>query len=292
METPAVAVAIVNWNSARDTLALVARLDELYPELAVVVVDNDSSDDDSRLLAAGDLSCDVLKSGSNLGYGGGMNIAIRFLAETGATHAWLFNPDARPTPGSLEALTAHLDQAVALSPRQAISVDPVDTYCSAAFKDSFKVSRFTCTGCDLGVHEVDVVTGTGLLVDIAQFERVGGFDESYFHYKEEFDLVDRMAQSGSVRLVCSSLVVHERGGSLAHHSPRATYYEVRNELLYVSRAQAPSHRKVRQKLRWTARSLLGLVSTTLDRGDAAKRERLRLAAGALVDGWRGRGGRL
>ena len=247
METPSVAVAIVNWNSARDTLALVDELGELYPTLPVVIVDNASTPDDRAILRQGGIDENLFESGGNLGYGGGMNIAIRLLGEQGATHAWLFNPDARPTIGSLESLLVHIDGAAALSPRQATGAHHGDTYCSAAFKKGFKVSRFMCLGCDFGVHEVDVVTGTGLLVSIEDFQRAGGFDESYFHYKEEFDLVDRMSRTGAVRLVCNSLIIHERGGSLAHDSPRATYYQVRNELLYIDRAPESDLPKVPPK---------------------------------------------
>ena len=221
-----------------------------------------------------------------------MNIAIRLLGEQGATHAWLFNPDARPTIGSLESLLAHIDGAAALSPRQATGAHHGDTYCSAAFKKGFKVSRFMCLGCDCGVHEVDVVTGTGLLVSIEDFQRAGGFDESYFHYKEEFDLVDRMSRTGAVRLVCNSLVIHERGGSLAHDSPRATYYQVRNELLYIDRAPESDPRKYLQRIRWSLRTLWRTAETLATPRVTAKGERSQLLVKALIDGWRRRGGKL
>ena len=93
-----------------------------------------------------------------------------------------------------------------------------------------------CDGCPAGVHDVDVVSGAALLVDLRVAEQVGYMDESYFHYKEEVDFCVRVRLTGErVRFCCAYALRHERGGSLSHRSPMAHYYATRNELLFVRR---------------------------------------------------------
>jgi GT2 family glycosyltransferase len=145
------------------------------------------------------------------------------------------------------------------------------------------VAPFRCAGCDLGAHEVDVVTGTGLMLDVAWALRVGLFDENFFHYKEEFDLVRRIGGAGGrVGLVCAAEVWHRRGGSLSGSSPRAQYYHHRNEVLYVRKHYPhPLRRLVREPVHYKnlARAAVGTA--------LGGRDRRRRSLGVLAGYWDG-----
>jgi GT2 family glycosyltransferase len=223
MSEPVTAV-VLNWNCAPDTRLCVdaVRAGTVVPD--VIVVDNGSTEpfDDADV-----------KLDRNLGYAGGMNAGIWAAHGRGARWVWLLNADAVPHATALEQLLAHTDRFGVLTSSQVTGADS-QPYVVAAHLPGGKVRPLRCGGCADGVHEVDVVTGAAILVNVDAALSVGLFDERFFHYKEEFDLVRRIAHTGvRVGFVCGSTVWHRRGGSLATASPRARYYHHRNEVLYV-----------------------------------------------------------
>jgi GT2 family glycosyltransferase len=285
-DCPVLAV-IVNWNSSPDTLECVDHLRLLYPRLPILVVDNGSVDSDRAMLRAGlPRDVDLVISQENRGYAHGINQGLLAGKGRGFRWTWWINPDSRPRPGCLETLLSHSEGALALSPAQASSPSYAqgdEVYLTAASIRRGRVTPVICEGCSAGVHAVDVVTGTSLLVDVQAAYGVGLLDETYFHYKEEYDVLERIGRLGPVRLVCIARTWHRRGASLAHESAAAQYYRVRNELLYLRRrrrtwAVAP------RTGRLVVRTLWGIV-----RPGAARKVREATYRG-LTHGLRGRGG--
>ena len=73
-----VAVVLVNWNGATDTLATLASLDRVRgAELWPIVVDNGSRDDSVTRLRGARPDLEVVETGSNLGFAGGNLAGIR-----------------------------------------------------------------------------------------------------------------------------------------------------------------------------------------------------------------------
>lgn len=69
----AVAVVVLNWNGWRDMIACIHSLKKIdYPDYRIFVVDNASSDDSVARIEASFPELDVLQSGANLGFGGGL----------------------------------------------------------------------------------------------------------------------------------------------------------------------------------------------------------------------------
>lgn len=286
--TPDATAVIVNWNCASMTINCVAHLQQLYPRLSIVVIDNGSKQEDVEDLTAGLPNTVALRVlANNGGYGHGVNQALLDPQLVPTRWAWLINPDSMPAPACLEELLARGDGALALSPRQVTSPDFEDpdfvVYASAATIVDGRTSPFVCQGCSRGAHDVSVVTGTGLLLDVRTFRTEGGFDESFFHYKEEFELVERMGRHGKVLLVCAARHWHQRGASLDHQSASAAYYRVRNEFLYVRRRQV--------RAPWDARSmrLLARTALTIAKPNTGSAVRWGLIV-AAIDGMRNRGG--
>ncbi|MEH0980980.1 glycosyltransferase family 2 protein [Micromonospora sp. CPCC 205556] len=233
-----VVAVILNWNCADDTLRCLRAVLDGSTALEVVIVDNGSSDDSVEKLAGAAGPATLLRLDRNLGYAGGMNAGIREAQARGADWVWLLNADCVPRPDALATLLGQADRFVVATSLQTTSAEPSDPsaepYVVAAMLPKGKVRPFRCAGCAEGAHEVDMVTGAALLMRLSWVVRVGLFDERFFHYKEEFDLVRRISVAGGrIGFVCGSEVWHERGGSLSGSSPRARYYHHRNELLYV-----------------------------------------------------------
>ncbi|MGB2883829.1 MAG: glycosyltransferase, partial [Rhodoferax sp.] len=110
-----VCVIVLNWNGWRDTVACVASLLQMDGDnFTVLIVDNNSSDDSVRHISQAFPTLKLLHAGSNLGFGGGCNVGIRYALQHGAEYVWLINSDATVDRGALSALVhvADHDQSV------------------------------------------------------------------------------------------------------------------------------------------------------------------------------------
>lgn len=284
-DVPLVYIVVLNWNRADLTLACLDALQELaYGPYVVIAVDNGSTDGSEELIRAKFPELTFLQAGENLGYAGGNNLGIKAALEARADWIWILNNDTRPNRRSLSELVSAAREAGAaavISRQLPITGDGDETI---AFTIRGKLyGRVACGGCAVGFHVADVVTGPSLLLRADVLGEVGLFDERYFHYYEEVDLVERIRRAGwPVGLACRSVVRHLGGGTLARN-PQSHYYEVRNLLLY------------RRKLHGA-----GPLRTALSVGRALRlRDALRfrnvrfVTAGgfAMADALRGKGGR-
>jgi GT2 family glycosyltransferase len=230
-EAPAsatVAVIVLNWNGCEDTVACVEALRRMETEHTVLVVDNGSSDDSERRLRDAFPTLDIVQTGANLGYAGGNNIGIRRALADKPDFIWILNNDALPRANSLAELLG------AVGPRIGVLASRTEPSLRAtALRGQMPVS---CDGCEVGFHETDRVIGPSLFFRSEIFEKLGLFDEHYFHYLEDDDMATRAHRAGwRLGLACGSVVDHVGGASLAHWSPQASYYMVRNRTRFDRR---------------------------------------------------------
>ncbi|HWD45915.1 MAG TPA: glycosyltransferase family 2 protein [Actinomycetota bacterium] len=104
MAEPLVTVVVLNWNGARllpDCLDALAAQDLPEGQMAVWVVDNDSTDDSLELLRTRYPWVHTVPHTSNDGFAGGNNVALR---EVATPFVALVNNDARPEPAWLRRL--------------------------------------------------------------------------------------------------------------------------------------------------------------------------------------------
>jgi GT2 family glycosyltransferase len=101
---PLVTVVVLNWNGARllpDCLDALAAQDLPEGQMAVWVVDNNSTDDSLELLRTRYPWVRTIAHSSNDGFAGGNNVALR---EVATPFVALVNNDARPEPAWLRRL--------------------------------------------------------------------------------------------------------------------------------------------------------------------------------------------
>jgi GT2 family glycosyltransferase len=224
-------IVILNWNSCKDTLQAIESLTGC--EWAITVVDNASSNpQEAETIRRVHPDVTVLQTIKNLGYAGGMNVGLKWAAANGFTHAVLLNPDTLPTITVIESMI-RLSAGYAVVGTAQVTEDLIP-YVSAAHLQGRKPVPFMCeSACGEG-HDVDVVSGAAILVELNIAEQLNFIDEEFFHYKEEFDYCYRVGLSGGkLRYSCGAALIHRRGGSLPGASPMAVYYSYRNELLFL-----------------------------------------------------------
>lgn len=237
----AVTVVIVNYRTpelAKRCVAALRSERQLLPKLRAVVVDGGSADGSAEELADTLAKADYKGWASflplpiNGGFGWANNQAILTLAREAFAPEYihLLNPDAEVTKGAVELLLkelkAHPDCAAAGSQLLA----PNGSAVASAFRfpspgrELVNAAQSEALGRLLGISqtvvqatrsvEVDWVTGASVMLRAAALRETGLFDDGFFLYFEEVELMHRLRARGwTVRHVPESRVVHVEGAS-------------------------------------------------------------------------------
>lgn len=197
--------------------------------LRVIVLDNGSVDDSVMLLRkrfGGDI--DIFTLPSNEGVARGWNYAIR---ESDSLYKprffFLLNNDAKVDPSVLSELVGYAkrdSRAGILGPTVVDSDPPFDIQ-DARHK---------------GLKEPTVdyrIQGSAMLVRAEVFQDVGLFDEDYFAYGEEHDLMERMRRSSwtAVYVPTNGKVYHKGSATSSRMSSFEAYHRTRGGLLLAGK---------------------------------------------------------
>ena len=208
-----VAAVIVNYRTPGETAIAAAAVAGSAPEAEVVVVDNASGDRVAEALAREAPGARLVEESVNRGYGAACNRGAR---ETDRPYLLFLNSDAVVGPGAVAALADALDRdagLAAVGPRlrnpdgslqKSIRRLPTPwrIFCESAGLAFLSGGRaplegHTATRQDhTWAREVEALMGAALLVRRAAFEEAGGFDEAFFLYAEETDLMARWRERG------------------------------------------------------------------------------------------------
>lgn len=240
---------MLNWNGREDTLSCLDSLSRVdHPELAIVCVDNGSSDGSQRAIAERFPEVKLIEAGANLGYAGGNNLGIRYALEHDARWMMLVNNDASVAPDVVEGF----ERAVAARPHAGILAGKVyfaDRPQTVWFAGQRVSELLGYSGRPRGYgrqdgprysHIRDTGRAVGALMAISReaIDRVGLLDEDLFAYVEDVDWALRVRAAG--------LEVVYAPGARAWHSVSAStggeaasthtlYYGVRNTVTVLER---------------------------------------------------------
>ncbi|HEV7615625.1 MAG TPA: glycosyltransferase family 2 protein [Solirubrobacterales bacterium] len=207
-EARPVAVVIPSWNSLELLPRCLRSLRAQAVEIELLVVDNGSVDGTPALLEREGVA--RLRLPRNLGFAPAVN---RGVSETAAPAVLVLNADTALEPGCLKLLLAALDRDPGLA-----GVQPriLQLEASAGASGSVADARLYSAGqaltrdgrayeegageaqpaAALAGHEVFGVCGAACLLRREWFERLGGYDESYFAFYEDVDLNVRARIAG------------------------------------------------------------------------------------------------
>lgn len=241
-------VVIVNYRTPELTLAAVASLlpaRVAFPGLRAVVVDGGSADGSAERIAAGVATegwgdwIVSLPLAVNGGFAYANNRAIAALATAGLLPPLvaLINPDARVRPGALEAMTALFAREPDAGAVGALLVHEDGRPQSSAFRfpsirsefcrgartallDRLVGERPTVIGSDVAL-EVPWVTGAAVMFRTAALATTGLFDEGFFLYFEETELMHRLRAGGwAIWHEPAAQVVHDGAAATGAYDPK------------------------------------------------------------------------
>jgi hypothetical protein len=233
---PKVGAYVLNYNNHDDTReCLMSILEENAEGLDTYLVDNGSTNDSSRRVASS-LGVELLATGSNLGYAGGMNFAMRHARHKGFGLCLLVSSDVIFERGSIRHLLdcAGGQEFAIMAPVQArIAGGPVYSAGKRVSLATGEATHQTVVRRE-GPYPVTAADGAAYLVDVERVLAAGGFDERYFMYWEDMDLALRLAGLGGRILICpAARIVHKVSGTAGQDSPLQAYYSTRNRLLFL-----------------------------------------------------------
>lgn len=249
-------VAFRNAGEIADCLAALAR--STHTAFEVVVAENGGAEAFAALTAAvpeqlpGGQPVTLIDSGANLGYAGGVNVAMK--ARPDAEAWWIVNPDTLPDPGALAALVARLEQGdcaavggVLHNPQGRVQ----------AYGGRWRPWLARCvsigSGATLGdpvdaaavERQTNYLLGASMLVGRGMVARVGLMREDYFLYCEEVEWGLRAVAAGlKLGFAPDARVLHDQGATTgsghAHRlRPRMPIYLDERNKLNVARDTRP-----------------------------------------------------
>jgi len=248
MAEPLTAVLILHYGDAsytRKCLESILRFEGPPGSYLLLVIDNTEAQDFS--LPAGDWppAITLLRTGGNLGYGGGMNFGIRAARRMGAAFLFLLNNDVTFGEGCLANLRGFLqehDRAGLVAPLIVHEGDPGRIWATGSrvyrlrgrSHDPFHGRRTRDFPAPV---RVDSLTGCALMVRAEVFDRIGLFDESYFAYYEDVDLCHRARLAGYEAYFYPHATVRHSVSASSRHQRSIRrlpeYFMIRNRIYFM-----------------------------------------------------------
>ena len=237
-----VSIITVNYNGFKDTCELIDSI-PFNENMEVIVVDNDSLQDEASLIATQYPHVKTIRSERNLGFAGGNNLGIK--AAKGK-YIFLINNDTYFKEFNIQSLIDKLESSpnigiVCPKIRFAWGKSPIQ------FTGYTTLSKITVRNRAIGFGEEDkgqyntahptpYAHGAAMFIKREAIEKVGLMPECFFLYYEELDWSMMFTRAGyTIWYDPSCTVYHKESQSTGQESPLRTYYMTRNRLLLVKR---------------------------------------------------------
>lgn len=245
-EAPLVVVVIANWNLRKDLLECLGSLYETeYPNIRVIVVDNNSSDDSVEAVARAYPQTQLITRSDNGGYAAALNDGIRAGAVFDPDFFLILNNDTLVPPDTLRKLVDVLlsDPRAAIAAPKIIYHDHPERIFSLGdhiypwFPLPVRVGRKAYDRPAYSkTQEYDYLFGCALLMRTESLKQVGLFDTSFFMYYEDADICRRMRDSGWKNIRVGSAVISHKASMSSKQVPnQMVYLRARNRSWFYRR---------------------------------------------------------
>jgi GT2 family glycosyltransferase len=238
------AILIVNYRTLSSTRACINKLlQDFRDDQIIFLLDNDSGADEQSALAQLAQSLDsklrLTTSTTNLGFAAGMNLLLsEALNDSRIDEVLLLNSDTLPTTGFIAAMRSKLDRNTRTDMIAARLLQPRDESV-----DNLGIALYRSTLASNRKREDEVLLGptggcallTRRLLEDLKTSHGEWFDEAFFCYAEDTDLVLRARWLGYRPAYASDAVVYHEG-ALSSGGPDndfVLYHGIRNSLWWL-----------------------------------------------------------
>jgi hypothetical protein len=245
-----VLISIVVYGSSHEELSgAIASIEyeKLAVKVSIVIVDNFGCVGIKKLCQ--DNKWQYCCPRSNLGFGGGHNLATRVCKEDYEIHL-ILNPDiilSAKTVNSCIDFMSKNKQIALLSPKLFNEDGSTQNICRllpslggllmrvGGYFSGFAHNKLE-SSLDLskGPITVPAIHGACYFVRKSSFFSVGGFDEDYFLYVEDIDLCRRLSSTGEIVYFPEVGAIHAHGKG-SYKNIRLTFYHLRSFFIYFQK---------------------------------------------------------
>jgi GT2 family glycosyltransferase len=256
------AVVVLNWNGARDTLDCLRSLRKSHLPVHAIVVDNGSNDDSVREITDSGLADAVVETGDNLGYAEGNNVGLRLALQEKFPIVAVLNNDTVIEQESFKALLPYLAdrERRALSPDIRYFDEPSRSWFAGGVLDNGWPRHLQSSELLGDVEPLrlsECLSGCCIVAESETWREVGLFDPDYFLTFEDSDWSLRArAQGVKLYVATRSLIRHKvsRSHVSAPVSLLSSFYFIRNGLMFETRYA--KHHRARFVFEWLVRPSL------------------------------------
>lgn len=217
----------------------ISRTEKGSHDVRVVAVDNASSDGTPAEIRGKFSWVELVETGTNLGYAGGMNFGIRRALDSGADFVFLLNQDTEVTPAFLVEVIAAAEahpRAGAVQPLILLSPERhlINSRGNAIHFLGFGYClgyRDPASSVKPSFAEIPYASGAAVLLRASSLRQVGLLDERFFMYHEDLDLGWRLRLAGMQSVLAPrSIVFHKYEFS---RSMRKFFFMERNRYIVL-----------------------------------------------------------
>ena len=244
---PMVSVVIPHYGE-KDVLSecLLSLKNCVYPNLEIIVVDNDSPDKSVQFIRDNYPEVNLIQSEYNRGFAGGCNFGVQHVK---GEYLLILNNDTTHEPDWIDNLVEKMETNMSIS-----SIQPkiknfqnheyfdyagacggfMDKYCFPFARGRIFSTVEKDTGQYDDPYKIFWASGTAFLTRKHIFDEIGGFDEIFFAHMEEIDYHWRCQLLGNeVWVEPGSVIYHKGAVTLPVSSPKKTYLNYRNSLILL-----------------------------------------------------------
>ena len=235
------AIIVLNWNGADDTLNCVKSLQQQTLRPEIIIVDNNSSDDsverfEDHIKSQKKDAPILIKNSQNLGFAGGINTGLIYAKEHNFKYIGVLNPDAIADKNWCRALVDELSSqpkcGIAtgiLQRRDGKTLDTTGDFYTTWGLPGPRNRDEPVKNAPSKPGEVFGATGGGAIYRAAIFDDIDMFDEDFFMYYEDVDLSFRAQLAGwKVRFTPEAIAYHKVGASSKKVPGLAVYNTFKN----------------------------------------------------------------
>lgn len=235
---PKVFAVILNYNGKsviKRCLASVFKAD--YPNLEVVLVDNNSKDGSLEMARSNFSKAHFIKNEENLGFAAGVNVGIRFALERAADYVLLLNNDTEVEKDFLSKLVAvaEKDKELGVMSPVVFKAENRDIWFSGGKIDWWRMkTAHTSKVSTEDYYDSEFISGCAMFIRKDVFKKIGLFDEDFFLYWEDADFTVRARRAGFKTVIVSHSWVYHFEQSEKHPETK-TYWLVVSGLLFFQK---------------------------------------------------------
>lgn len=248
-------IIIVNWNGGALLRRCIESLTRHPPGMSweIILVDNASTDDSMDWVRSRDLSnVRVIENSENLGFGGANNLAFGL---SSAPLLFLLNNDAEVRPGTIDRLIATINSDARVGACGPRVVNPDGTLQVSVLRNPPTPWEMIVTALRLyrlmprkirgelllGHHwdharrrRVNLLFGAAILVKREVINEVGGFDERFHIYGEDYEWCLRIVRGGwQLVFEPAAIVVHHGGHGTKQRWPERDRLLAQQEAFFL-----------------------------------------------------------